>query len=394
MDVPSSPTPAPASPWWCRFSLRWLLGLTLAVAVVLAWYVADVRQLREREAAMAVLEETGAKLLLDPREPERGWWEEARWRLTSPFVTTRAGRRVVRLTWGPRTGQQRAALATLGEVGRVVLPASFDWNADVDVIRHLPGLKGVTLLEPALNDAGLHVLAKCETLEDLCIQDCDVGDQGLRAFDGHRSLASLEVWHCPRITSSVLDGLHLPKLGKLTLDVRVDVPLLRQIARWDLEYLSLPQLDPTDEQLAVLSQVRGLESLKLTSPKLTETGLAHLASCPSIRALQIDGIEVNEAGMASLGKMTWLHTLLLFRVRTTDEALVHLHGLRNVGWASFQDVTVSEQALLKLGRAWSQCELRLATDLSPPTALFNARPQPGDVQFSALPGRFKLIESP
>ena len=247
---------------WFQFSLRTLLVLLVASAVLLGWRVQRARMNRQREAAAeraaAEIQELGGYVVCTYKELRPATWLEE-------------------LFDDP--GGADDPVGVLG--GGVELHAGF---ADTDAVltEHLKALTHLRILD---------------------LRYTNVTDAGLKHLEGLTKLTWLDLIDT-KVTDAGLE--HLKRLTKL-----------RQL--W------LGATNVTDAGLKHLRGLKNLESLGLDSlPKVTDAGLEHLKGLTNLEKLQLGSTNVTDAGLEHLKRLTKLKSLGLIDSKVTKEGVQKL----------------------------------------------------------------------
>ncbi|MBN1974168.1 MAG: hypothetical protein JW787_11050 [Sedimentisphaerales bacterium] len=116
-----------------------------------------------------------------------------------------------------------------------------------------------------------------------------------------------------------------------------------------LEYLTLSG-DITDESLEVISQLRTLKGLYLYNPnlidnRLTDKGLAYLASLSSLEELRVDSNQFTNAGLAHVAKLTSLRYLMLYGKNFTDAGMEYLKDSQSLRILHVGLLSLTDEAL-------------------------------------------------
>jgi hypothetical protein len=175
---------------WFQYSLRSLLLLTLAVAVVCSWMSVEVKKAKQQAAAVAAA--TGLHGVLvwygnapDPSDtPPKGQSQTAAWlwRLVGAdfFAEPSCAE------WVPECAP---------ESGAKIAPRDPKNVGDIAAERlgHLPQLRAVSLSESAVTDEGLRHISRLAHLRVLELVETGVSDTGLRHLEGLKQLETLNV---------------------------------------------------------------------------------------------------------------------------------------------------------------------------------------------------------
>ena len=194
-------------------------------------------------------------------------------------------------------------LETLAKVQYLSFDDDAQKKAADDDYRHLaalPELGGVDLgLYNAVTpgDAACPHLAKIAGLWNLTLTFCPVGDEGMKAFEGHARLKSL--------------GLDSTKV--------------------------------TGAAGASFAKMPALEDLNLTSTAFDDAGLAALSTSPTLRALNIGGAKgVTDAGLASIGALPAIERVSLNNCKI-DEGLKAFGGSKTIRELGFMSAGVTDK---------------------------------------------------
>lgn len=143
-----------------------------------------------------------------------------------------------------------------------------------------------------------------------------------------------------------------PRLKRLDLhDSSISDQDLEVMADWpDLEWLDLSAtLHPTpykpritDAGLASLASLPRLRFLNLHGNPITDAGLEHLQSLPRLERLQLGGTEVSGAGLRHLTGLKWIR---LDATPLNDEGLRHLQVITGLEQLYLCDTAVSDAGL-------------------------------------------------
>lgn len=130
----------------------------------------------------------------------------------------------------------------------------------------------------------------------------------------------------------------------------------------DQDILALPEGAPTTDLVlatmdgitdAALSRIGTFEKLRwldLTKTKITDSGVAHLTGCRSLRDLSIATTRISNASLATVGKLSTLEELDISGTPVTDAGLAHLRGLSNLKVLRLAVTQVGDEGLLQLAR--------------------------------------------
>ena len=147
----------------------------------------------------------------------------------------------------------------------------------------LPRLRVLRLSRTATTDAGMNILAKCETLESIDVSQTQIGDQGvweLRALPRLRILNLFQTLVTDTGLASFQDADH------------------RSATR--IERLNLDRCPITDDGIAKLASLTNLSWLHLGVTAITDTALAELAKFESLTEVIVTRTETTLEGVEQL----------------------------------------------------------------------------------------------
>jgi internalin A len=201
----------------------------------------------------------------------------------------------------------------IGECGLVTTADLFGANQTDKALaclqRRCPNVKQLTLTFSGATNNGLRHVTNLESLEDLCLGRTRVTDAGMTLLGGMTNLKKL----CLAINNVTDVGLsHISGLPQL-------------------EELDISMCRVTDEGLVVLKRMPRLRRLNLGSNNLSNAGLMHLRELSQLEELNLHfNRRITDDGLAHLATLTNLKTLDLSYTTTSDEGLAHLRALRGL----------------------------------------------------------------
>jgi hypothetical protein len=149
-------------------------------------------------------------------------------------------------------------------------------------------LKVLKFFHPAksFTGAGLAQLAEMPDLERVTVAgSLSFGDEGMAALGKLTRLKEVRTWHAGVTLDGVKKLTDLKNLKNLTLGQR-------------LAYK--PPTSLADDTLAVLVELKSLESLQLEEARLTFEALIQLKQLPELKKLTLEGIDLPEAEIERL----------------------------------------------------------------------------------------------
>jgi len=193
------------------------------------------------------------------------------------------------LSFGPGLGDASLPLLSgLSELESLSTNLSLITDDGVKSLAPLKSLKVLKFFHPckAFSGAGLAALAEMPALERLTVAgSLAFNDDGMAAVGKLSRLKEFRSWHAGQTLEGVKKLKDLPNLKQLTLGQR-------------LAYK--PPSTLSDETLAVLADMKTLESLQLEEARLKPEALRRLKELPDLKKLVLEGIDIPEADVESL----------------------------------------------------------------------------------------------
>jgi len=157
-------------------------------------------------------------------------------------------------------------------------------------LARLKNLRNLKFFHPgqSFSGAGLAYLADLPHLEHLTVAgSLAFNDEGMAPVAKLSKLQEFRTWHAGATQEGVKKLKELKNLKSLHLGQRLTYK---------------PPACPTDETLAILAELKSLESLQLDEARLTFTALQQLKQLPALKKLTLDGIDVPKADVERLRK--------------------------------------------------------------------------------------------
>jgi|SRR5882672_4642750 len=134
--------------------------------------------------------------------------------------------------------------------------------------------------------SGLAALAELPNLQSLTVAgSLAFGDEGMAAVATLQGLYEFRTWHAGVTIEGTRKLKALPKLRSLTLGQR-------------LAYQ--PPTSVSDETVAVLVELKALDTLRLEEARMSLAALSRLQGLPGLKTLVLEGIELPEADVDKL----------------------------------------------------------------------------------------------
>lgn len=170
--------------------------------------------------------------------------------------------------------------------------------AKFDSLPSPPTAFGLLIFSSAA-DVKLHDLARFTNLRGLSILDPRLPDAGLNGLADLSGLQTLQLG-CPQLTDVSLKALSgLSQLQSLTL--------------------TCPQA--SDEALAAVAGLTKLHTLNIAGSRLTDAGLSHLVGMTELQRLNLNETKITDAGLKLLSGLKMLKSLDVGGTPVTDEGV-------------------------------------------------------------------------
>jgi hypothetical protein len=195
------------------------------------------------------------------------------------------------LSFGPGLGDAHLPLlASLSELESLQTNLSLITDDGVGGLAALKSLKILKFFHPgkSFSGSGLAKLAGMEKLERLTVAgSLAFNDDGMAAVGKLTRLKEFRTWHAGQTLEGVKHLKTLTSLKNLTLGQR-------------LAYK--PPTTIADDTLAVLAELKSLETLELQEARLKRDALVQLKGLSGLKTLTLAGIDIAEAEVDQLRK--------------------------------------------------------------------------------------------
>ena len=191
----------------------------------------------------------------------------------------------------------------------------------------------------AVIDGGTHYLGATPSEKPLQIPACElwwVGPERLTAEVAaeikSQAVPGLDLGSTQVTDEELADLKGLTGLQNLNLNFTKvsDQGLVQLNDLAGLQNLNLASTHVTDAGVAQIKGLTQLQSLNLSSTKVTDVGLAHLKGLTRLQTLDLYSTNVTNVGLADLKGLTRLQLLDLTLTEVTDAGLTHLKGLKEL----------------------------------------------------------------
>lgn len=221
-------------------------------------------------------------------------------------------------------------------------------DVQVSRIAAMESLRDLSLYACDVGDQEIRAIAKMTNLTDLSITDCPLSDEGLRWLATLNALEYLDVSG----TDITGDGIaHLQSLNRLQELVLSNTYVtdddLVKLPR-SLQHLDLAWCDVSDASIARLSEFPKLRSLDLEDTEVTEQGIRNLCRFGHLRILNLSGIPLTSKTIADLTQIRGLKNLQLSHLDLTDDVILAIASLDGITDLNLSETNLNDESLMKL----------------------------------------------
>lgn len=327
-----------------RFSLRTFLIVTLLLGVVLGWFAkVQHRVLRQRRVVQQI-QSRGAGVGLDYQIASG--WDEEQWQPPGP--------KVLRMLLGDDAFAEVHTVFLLGIKRRYN-----STPADLAALAALPRLQVLHLGGEQFGDESLPEIVRHQELFDVGFEETRVTARGLRELRSLQRLTMLSL-QGPGIDDDAFHEVgRLPHLERLQLfgtsigsDGWRNLAKLRELKQLDIAFAEVIG----DAELAHLSGLTKLESLRLYRGGFSGAGLRQIVGLTELRSLDLNGTPLGDEAVETICLLPRLERLWLKEAEITDAGLAQLRTLRELRdlWVGPQ---VSKEAAERLHQELPGCAI-------------------------------------
>jgi hypothetical protein len=325
-------TATPKTEWPRRrlrlaISLRVMMVLVVVAAIPLAWVV---RRARDQRDAVAVIERNGGYVVYDFQYsdgvikfgPQRG----PKWlRVRLGIDYFQGVKRVVVMREG--ADEIIGVLDRLPGVESINLGQTSVTDASVARLSQIPSLRDVHLGFTAIGNPGVAHLARLSKLRRLDFAYTTIADDWILSLVQCRQLEELDLTGTKLTRKGIERLAYLPNLRRVELGSIDSAEILAVLGKVrQLEYLEMDMdyrlsdsaaklkaclgslthlkvlkiMDVTDEILAEICMLEGLEELGIQFSAVTDEGLSYLRGLTRLKTLDLGYSDATAAGIASL----------------------------------------------------------------------------------------------
>ncbi len=143
-------------------------------------------------------------------------------------------------------------------------------------------------------------------------------------------------------------GLYEADLVRVTSPKLTD-RTIQHVAKFkDAEALFLDSTQLTDAGLVHLKDLKKLRDLSLNETRISDAGLRHLSALPDLRSLSLTDTLVSDAGLAHVAKMPKLESLVISGTRVSDAGLIELSALKSLRSLNVENTRVTADGAKQL----------------------------------------------
>ncbi len=202
-------------------------------------------------------------------------------------------------------------------------------DADLDVLSRLVQLEKLDIYHAAFNPEKIRRLAPLTKLKELNLPDCGITDNSLKQLEGCTELERLDLGG-NGLTDAA--GASLAKFKRLTyLNIgrqQITDKIMPQLQGLEqLQFLAFHSTAVTDAGLAQLAKLP-LQGMEYYGSRVTLKGISQIKSLKGLNGADLGKITDNE--MAIIGGMSGLEMLILNPTNITDDGLAQLEKLQDL----------------------------------------------------------------
>jgi hypothetical protein len=328
-----------------RFSLRTFLIATMLLGVVLGWFVkVQTRVLRQRRVVKQI-QSVRAGVGYDYQVA--GGWDDEKWQPPGP--------KVLRMLLGDD------AFAEVHTVYLVGTKHQYESTPDdLASLAAFPRLQVLRVGGEQFGDESLPDIVRHKELCGLGLVETKVTARGLRELRALARLSMLELCGAGIDDDALHEVSLLQHLERLQLhgtsigsDGWRNLANLRELKQLDIAFADAIG----DAELAHLSGLTKLESLRLYRGGFSGEGLRQIAGLTQLRSLDLNGTPLGDEALETIRQMPRLERLWLKDAGITDAGLATLQTLRELRslWVGPQ---VTKEAAERLQQELPQCTIR------------------------------------
>jgi hypothetical protein len=196
-------------------------------------------------------------------------------------------------------------------------------------------LTSIDLNETPVGDAGMIYFKECRNLEELYLHSTHTSDAGMAAFQDCKHLTHIDLSHT--------------QVG--------DVGLAYLKRCRHLVQLYAERTDVADESLALFKDCTRLTALDLGSTGVSDAGLANFKDCKDLDLVRLYDTKVTDAGLAWLKDCKNLTRLYASSTQVSDKGLAQLHDRKKLTEVHLHRTKVTAAGIDALKKALPRCKI-------------------------------------
>lgn len=188
------------------------------------------------------------------------------------------------------TNERLALLTGLSELENLQTNVAIVTDDGLKPLAKLRSLRTLKFFHPgpSFSGAGLAHLVDLPQLQSLTVAgSLAFNDDGMEAVSQLKTLQEFRTWHAGATQEGVKKLKKLPKLKSLNLGQRLTYK---------------PPACPTDDTVAILAELKSLETLQLSETRLSFAALQRLKQLPALKKLTLEGVDLPIADVERLKK--------------------------------------------------------------------------------------------
>jgi hypothetical protein len=115
-----------------------------------------------------------------------------------------------------------------------------------------------------------------------------------------------------------------------------------------LNSVNLSSVEINDDQLAYLNKMNHLSNVLISGTPITDAGLVHLVDLPAIQNLHASHTKITDKGMEQIAKLPTLTILNVSNTGITDKGIKQIAQMPNLNWLLIQSTNVTDAGLAEL----------------------------------------------
>ena len=236
------------------------------------------------------------------------------------------------------------------------------WLIDLFGLDVFYGVGSVDIHDSAFTDQDLLELTSIpgmESIEKLSLPSGKITESGLSSLDKLPRLCVLDLFGIEGSgmeSVSEMKGLRVLTPGEDTRDK--DLRHVQKLVQLQALYLAT-MMEISDEGVSHLAGLTKLEFLSLNQTKVTDDGLKYLAELVELRSLDLGGTEVRGPGLVHLKNLRRLERLSLSNLDVSDEDLIALESMKRLISLSLGNTKITDRCLAGLSELTNLYELNL-----------------------------------